>query len=194
MTKKEVIELFVSTDESKKTMGRSWVRDKIICATNGNILITVPENLIENGDYAPNEFAPKVDRVLSVPEWIDFDAASLSAILKEVTPKFQAVYEPCGSCCGEAGDECPHCGQDIICDSCNDSGDSTIKTGERIPKITTCSFLDTHFDWHLLDIVKRAMDIFGGTWRRGDTGQLSVHVFKNTANVQIAIMPIMNGG
>lgn len=193
MTAIEVIDTFACKDDTRYNLIRPWLQDGAVLATDGRILISVPEGLVQGHSYEVNENPPETAQVLTAPEYSPFDPELILAALEKVTPKEVDEFESCIVCDGEGGSICPECETDLECTACRGTGESNIPSGTKTPVPTPAPLLGSNFNWFYLDTVRKAMKVFGGTWEWGKqdaTTDMCVHVFRNDKGVVIAAMPM----
>lgn len=195
MTKEEVLKLFTTQDIDRLKMWCPWIIDGIIRATNGHILIRVPEELLPGHSFGPIESPLETEKIDSVLDGKDFTPLDFEALLKtlySVKPNFRIKPDTdCTVCNGTGEVQCPTCSHCTDCGNCMGEGGFVREDGIKVPALTSTPFHGKHFNWHYLNIIKLAIETFGGTWLIcGNKNPLQATNLKSEEGVQIAIMPM----
>ena len=164
----KTIESFADDDElCRPGMGMPWCSDGLIQATNGHILIRVPEKIACNKNNYPHDGdnKPNTDSAVKAQApWEPFALDAISAALEAVK------------------DACPYCDGSGKLADCN-------PTDELKQTPTLTPFLGKYYSSHYLILIEKAMRVFSGQWEATpDTPSGSPLLFRNEQGITIGIM------
>lgn len=196
---------FCSIDQERSNILRPWLRHGVIRATNGHILIHVPEHLVPGHSIEPNDLAPDSDKVLNGP-LLSTDSYPLDeALLDEIIASKQSVFAVdkerlCRDCDGDGRTLCRECQDGTIqCHSCGGTGKIKFNSLDNEPphfSRQAVEYFGKKLNWNYLKLISRVIKTFGGDWRIapgkniGDGYGHAPMVFRNTDGVKIALMEI----
>lgn len=197
----ELLKDFVCKDHTRTSINMIWVDKGFLKATNGQILIIVPEALCPGHQVQPNDSAPDTDK-LNLFDNREFSLFDIALLKSTVDPKYDEYEEfkkeHCARCEGEGRRTCCHC-QDgtVVCEDCGGKGMVGYnRLGNLIPaSLDPIVLLDRKFSYDLMRLLQRAMLLFEGNWQvslcmphDGYSYSFAPALFKNDAGVIMAIV------
>lgn len=156
--KLELIEGFSDAENLREIYNKPWLSGGEVVATNGSILIAVPEKLVEGHGYrmpTPEMKEPGWRGVFKPStEWGLFNTDALDEALASVEPVFEV--EP-KKLCWHCGNSNCNCGQKLYW--------MNPEAGREHRVLTLTKYDGRWFDWHKLKMLKDVMEEFGGEWK-----------------------------
>lgn len=203
MTTAEVVELikdFTDKDGNRPTVATPWLDKGLIKASEGHILILVPEALCPGHSIEPRSNAPDTDK-LNLFEDRSFIVLDIEALKQAIADRAdvaeEATKNPCRRCHGTGRVGCSHCDNgDIECEDCDGTGlISHNRLGQPMnSNLSPVPLFDRRFNYHSLKLLDRAVTLFEGRWKvslgklaDGASRSFYPALFTNDAGVTIAI-------
>ena len=209
MDLQEIIKKFVSYDETRPKILTPWVKDDMVYATNGHILLSFPKRYIDGFDVDTEDGAGLDTSPCMYSEGFeDFSLSLLNDAIKGQDPSYtiEPPFEECEACFGggeyDTDDECDHCHsigtKTVRCHECQGRGHSDIpnpRKGEKRYKPTQTILQlpqrEILANWEYINIIQETMELFKGTWEVANRDSMApIHFKQNEEDINIVLMPM----